>query len=602
MNEEIKKLQCLLTKKKLEEAERRSAEEIFSRFIKDTFLMSSEEFIRSLVSYLASVFEFRYCLISELASPDRKKARTLAVYANGDFAENFEYDLVGTPCHKVFHKGSLCYYPNNAQELFPRDHILKEMGIESYIGIPLFSSSDNMLGILVGMNDKAVVHEAKTKSIMEIFSIRAALELDRRQKEDELRKFKYAVNQSPSIVIITDREGIIEYANPIFTETIGYTFQEVIGKNPNILKSGVHPPGFYQEMWQTITSGKIWRNHFCNRKKNGEIYWESASISAIKDIKGNIVSFIKIAEDITVRKTIEEELHRSETSLSEAQRIAHLGNWNWDIIKNETYWSDETYRIFGLTPKKFDATYETFLNFIHVDDKEFVNKSVTESLNNRKPYRIDFRIIRTDGIERIVNAQGEVTYDKSGKAIQMAGTVLDITERKKMEEQLRTLSLTDELTGLYNRRGFFTLTEHLLKIVKRQNRGIFMLYGDLDNLKEINDHQGHVEGDQAIIDFANILKANQRESDIVARLGGDEFAVIPVGYEGDNVEAITDRLQKKLDVHNERNNRKYELSVSIGIIYYDPKSPCTIDELLAQVDELMYKQKKRKKKSLLHPV
>lgn len=173
----------------------------------------------------------------------------------------------------------------------------------------------------------------------------------------------------------------------------------------------------------------------------------------------------------------------------------------------------------------------------------------------------------------------------------------DINKLKSMEEKLRALSLTDELTGMYNRRGFFTLVEQLLKISKRQKKGIFMLYIDLDNLKVINDTFGHQEGDLALIDTANILKENYRESDIIARIGGDEFVVIPVGTAEDSIEIIITRLQKAVEVHNSEGNRSYRLSLSAGIAYYDPESPCSIDELLVQGDKSMYEQKRHKYKS-----
>jgi two-component system cell cycle response regulator len=165
------------------------------------------------------------------------------------------------------------------------------------------------------------------------------------------------------------------------------------------------------------------------------------------------------------------------------------------------------------------------------------------------------------------------------------------------QEKLRVLSVTDELTGLSNRRGFFTLATQQLKLSRRQKRGIYMLYADLDDLKVINDTRGHQEGDLALIETANILKATYRESDIVARIGGDEFVVIPIGSTGDNIELITGRLKKNLEECNAKRNCGYELSLSVGIAYYDPENPCTVDELLSKGDRLMYEKKKLKQKS-----
>ncbi len=173
----------------------------------------------------------------------------------------------------------------------------------------------------------------------------------------------------------------------------------------------------------------------------------------------------------------------------------------------------------------------------------------------------------------------------------------DISERKSMEEKLQTLSHTDELTGLYNRRGFFTLAEQQLNLAKRMKKGIFMLYADLDDLKKINDKCGHQEGDLALTKTADILKKTFRESDIIARVGGDEFVVIPVGIIGDYIEDVSKRLQKNLDIYNAGEKRAYKLSLSVGIAYFDPENPCSVDELLVQGDKLMYEQKKRKQES-----
>ena len=186
----------------------------------------------------------------------------------------------------------------------------------------------------------------------------------------------------------------------------------------------------------------------------------------------------------------------------------------------------------------------------------------------------------------------------------IAITVLnkDITKLKHMEEELRALSLKDDLTVLYNRRGFTTLAEQYLKMAKRENRGLFVLYADLDNLKGINDKYGHHEGSYALIQIAKILTDSLRESDIIARLGGDEFAVIHVAFDEDNIKSIISRLQEKIKAYNARNHRDYNLSLSVGTSYFDPGHPSSLDQLLIKADEAMYEQKKKKKTSAETPV
>ena len=147
---------------------------------------------------------------------------------------------------------------------------------------------------------------------------------------DELTKLSAAVQQSPSAIAITNKSGILEYVNPKFTELTGYTSNEALGLNPRILKSGMQPQKVYNDLWKTISSGKIWRGEFNNKKKNGELIWEAASISPITDRNGKITSYIKIAEDITDRKIAEQELIDTTIQLersyekSEKHRVANL--------------------------------------------------------------------------------------------------------------------------------------------------------------------------------------------------------------------------------------------------------------------------------------
>ena len=189
--------------------------------------------------------------------------------------------------------------------------------------------------------------------------------------------------------------------------------------------------------------------------------------------------------------------------------------------------------------------------------------------------------------------------DRNNKITGLIHVVRDITERKQMEKKLHNLSITDELTGLYNRRGFFKLIEHHLKLAKRQNIKLMLLYADLDNLKEINDTMGHNKGDAVLVETANILKSTYRESDIIARIGGDEFVVFPVGTTEGQVEIIMERLQKNIDAYNLQEEHGYKLSISVGVSCFDPTSPLSADELLAEADKLMYSNKKNKKGAVL---
>ena len=144
---------------------------------------------------------------------------------------------------------------------------------------------------------------------------------DRKKTEDQLRKLSSAVEQSPESIIITDYKGNIEYANPEFTRITGYTPEEVLGKNPRIFKSGKTDPALYKDLWETILSGKKWQGAFENRKKSGEIYWESVNVSPVFNLSGVITHFVAVKEDITWRKKREEQLYRLNRTLRALRNI-----------------------------------------------------------------------------------------------------------------------------------------------------------------------------------------------------------------------------------------------------------------------------------------
>jgi len=164
--------------------------------------------------------------------------------------------------------------------------------------------------------------------------------------------------------------------------------------------------------------------------------------------------------------------------------------------------------------------------------------------------------------------------------------------RDYVEKALRTLTVTDELTGLYNRRGFFLLAEQQMKLAKRAGICLILIFVDIDNFKLINDTYGHDEGDRTLAALAGIFKKTFRESDIIARVGGDEFIVLAADSSKSGVNLFVDRFLANIQTYNEANHLKQPLSVSIGTACYDKNSDLSIDQLITMADRLMYQQKK----------
>jgi len=207
----------------------------------------------------------------------------------------------------------------------------------------------------------------------------------------------------------------------------------------------------------------------------------------------------------------------------------------------------------------------------------------------------DWQVIRKDGTTGFGEVSVSPIRNGAGNIIGFRGIARDITERKLLEEAIKNLSIKDELTGLNNRRGFFALAEQGLKAAQRNGTEVTLIYGDLDNLKEINDTFGHQEGDQVLISIANILKESFRESDIIGRMGGDEFAILAMNCNVVSAEKLNARFEKVLNDYNFQRNRPYLLSMSLGIAGFDPKNSCSIEILLTQADKVMYENKQKRK-------
>src|ERR1041385_2469345 len=204
--------------------------------------------------------------------------------------------------------------------------------------------------------------------------------------------------------------------------------------------------------------------------------------------------------------------------------------------------------------------------------------------------------------KRYVHRDGEVVWalnsvslvrNTDENAAHYIFQIQDITERKRAEAALQSLSLIDELTGLYNRRGFLAVTEQHVAAIRRDDKIPIVVYADLDGLKLINDSYGHHEGDRALATAAQILNETFRSSDILARLGGDEFVALAAIEIGEGAESLTDRLRKQFEASNAMRTRPYDLSVSVGVAHFEDER-YSIEELMAQADQAMYEEKRGK--------
>ncbi len=209
--------------------------------------------------------------------------------------------------------------------------------------------------------------------------------------------------------------------------------------------------------------------------------------------------------------------------------------------------------------------------------------------------QLEKRYIHRLGHDVWVSSSASLVRDAQNRPLHFIFQTQDITERKRAEAAIQTLSLADELTGLYNRRGFLAFCKQHLNSLRRTNKGVVIVYADLDGLKAINDSFGHKEGDRALVKTAELLKENFRSSDVLGRLGGDEFIVLAAVDPDGGMEKLILRLERKFESFNALKSCPYNLSISLGVAQLEPDGTQSMEELMARADAAMYENKRSKK-------
>ena len=281
-------------------------------------------------------------------------------------------------------------------------------------------------------------NRTKKELLAEIDALKARLN----HGEGGMDLLQAVIDNAPAVIYIKDGDGRFLFVNRCYIEKFRTTKEEVLGRAD-------------YELFPREAADRYRENDKLVLEANRAIEFEEVAIEA--DGKPHTCNSVKfpisgmpgvvcgISTDITERKRTEEALKRSDERLKQAQAMAHIGSWDWDIVENTVYWSDEIYRIFGLKPQAFGATYEAFLTCVHPDDRGPVKLAVKDAVMSNKPYEISHRIVRPDGTERIVHERAAVTRDGQGNPVRMAGTVQDVTEHRKMEAEILKAQKLDSI-------------------------------------------------------------------------------------------------------------------------------------------------------------
>ncbi len=260
----------------------------------------------------------------------------------------------------------------------------------------------------------------------------------RKNTENELKKLYTAIEQSPSSIVITSIQGDIEYVNPAFTKTTGYTQEEAKGANPRVLKTDYHQASYYTNLWKTIVSGKVWNGEFRNKTKSGELYWEKATISPVFDNNHKITHFLAIKENITEQKRAIEALRESDERHRIISEMISDFVYKIDLDKDKQVkmsWTSGAFKkITGYSVKEINALKDNWNSIVHPDDRDTIIENVSDNLYIKEGLKLEYRIIAKNGsIKWLSDLSRPIWDDEQNKLIGHLGAVQDITKRKLTE-------------------------------------------------------------------------------------------------------------------------------------------------------------------------
>lgn len=430
-------------------------------------------------------------------------------------------------------------------------------------------------------------------------------------------RFRSLAEATSLVIYASDSDGRLVEVNQAGLDFAGCTMDEIRGDGWTSL---IHPedlPGV-MELWARAVSTRRHYNgvEYRLRRHDGVFRHFAARVVPVLEPDGSVREWIGACSDITDRKTIEEAVRKSEARLAEAQRVAQIGSWEYDPETGGVSWSNELCRIFQWNPAEGPPCPDRISESYHPDDRPLRDRMIGLALANGSDYSFDARIV-VGGEIRWVNAVGRVVRDEDNRAARYVGTVMDITERKRAEEELarqkqelmqantrlseairrlEALATTDGLTDLKNHRAF---QERLAEDCHRTTRygvGLALIMLDIDNFKEFNDTFGHPAGDAVLKTVAQALVRATRASDFVARYGGEEFAIILPTSDGKESMAAAERYRRAIaDIKWE----KRPITASFGVSTFE-LGQSTPQALIDGADSALYLSKQRGRNCVSH--
>lgn len=405
------------------------------------------------------------------------------------------------------------------------------------------------------------------------------------ERESALAQWRAAFDSVSCATLIFDREFRVLQANSASARLLGLPVTEIVGKSSGeLFRSAPRIP--HEPLLVQARMAHAHGEAEVQSAEGGE--WFHLSVDPIFNTRGEWLGVVQIITDITARKRAERELQESEaryrTLFEQAAEAITLID---PVTGRMAAFNDRAHGLLGYTREEFQSLRIPDVEF-GVSTEDIARR--IERLLQRGVDEFEIRCRTKAGEERFILISARMVSLGGRKMIQSVAR--DVTDRKRLEGSVDLLAVTDELTGLHNRRGFLTVATHLLKIARHRQRDAVMLFLDLIGFRRLTQQFGHREGDRLVREIARVLRGAVGEADLIGRVGGDEFAVLIVDPEGVEPAGHVERLRQQIARRN-RDSAGTAVWANLGAVRYDPDAPCSAEELLRLAESEMRRDRKR---------
>jgi diguanylate cyclase (GGDEF)-like protein/PAS domain S-box-containing protein len=532
----------------------------------------SSEFFQSLSIHLGKRLDVDYVVVGEINGENCDVVKSVIVNHRGTILEPLMYSLQGTPCETVINH-TVNGFESGTQNKFPEFDLLKALNVEGYVGTTLFNSSNEPIGLIAVLNSKPINNLQKKKDVLQIYAMRAAAELERKQREVQLEhlnkelEFKqYSVENIFESIFWTDESINIVDVNEAACRSLGYSRDELLQLtifdiDPNISESELLEVRRKRKALKKQGEKNVFET--CHKTKDGHIFPVEITASIIEF--GGKEYHCSIVRDISERKANEKEREKRLSLQKAVFEATADGILVTDKNQCVSDYNQKFVDIWNLEDKDLTGkAYSVAIPYVSnqlKDPESFVNR-IQEIYKDEEEDSFDILELK-DGrvIERVSRPQYLMK-----EVVGRVWSFRDITEKHKLSEQLSYQANHDALTGLVNRREF---EKRLLRVISKIEPGTehVMCYMDLDNFKQINDFCGHIAGDFLLKQISDLFQQNVRGRDTLARLGGDEFGLI---MEYCTIEQAKKIANNFITLINESSftweDKPFDIGVSIGIV------------------------------------